>query len=835
MLPVSELAATLAGSLNRYQLQVAGGGSLLDVESFSATEALSQTFCYRIVFTGSHSLSPASMLLKDATFSLTAPGFTLADIAMPASEQRTVHGVVTQFSRLSASRDEARYELTLEPRLALLANASRPAIYQNQSVPEIVEHILRSQHQFEGWQFEFRLRNEYPRREQVMQWQESDLAFIERLLSEVGIWYRFEMSERLKKEVVVFADDQQFYQFDVSLPLGSPSGMNDNGVESVWNLSSLHQVVSQSVRVKDYNYRQAGGNLKTETDVTRGAEGTYGQVYQYADNFQMLGKEDQPDAEAGTFYARLHHERLLNGQHQLGGESNASGLLPGQMLEISGAVPETFAKGVVITAITASARRDSSFALLFTGIPYSEVVGFRPPLMPRPTIAGTLPARVTSITQGDSYAHLDKMGRYRVKFDFDLDSWKTGYESLWVRLAKPYSGDSYGMHLPLIDSTEVAVAFEQGNPDRPYIAYALHDSRNRDHVTQENNKRNVIRTPANNKLRMEDERGREHIKLSTEYGGKSQLNLGHLVDGRRQQRGEGFELRTDQWGTVRAGKGLFLTADAQPKAGGGQLDMQSALGQLENSLALVRALAQSAATSGAEQPDIAGQNALQAALSKLQQAGLVASAPAGVAVATPKNIQLAAGQSLTATAGNNLDLSVFKRFTLAAGEAISLFAQKLGLKIFAAQGPVSIQAQTNSMTLQSDKAMSINSINGEIRLDAASGITLVSQGAYIKLQGGAIEIGAPGAISLKSGTINWGGSASLDSALQPMTVADPAYQNPMNGRFQIVDHITQLPKCFVPYRIETDDGSSIKGVSDENGYTEAHYGMDKQNIKLFFE
>ncbi|RLM22922.1 type VI secretion system Vgr family protein, partial [Brenneria goodwinii] len=750
-----------------------------------------------------------------------------------------VHGVVTQFQRLSASADEVRYQLTLEPRLALLANAGRPAIYQNQSVPEIIEQVLRQQHQFEGWQFEFRLRNSYPPREQVMQWQESDRAFIERLLAEVGIWYRFEMDARLKREVVVFADDQQFYQFDVSLPLRSPSGMNDNGVESVWGLSSAHQVVSQSVRVKDYNYRQAGDGLQTEAEVTGGGESTYGQVYRYGDNYLTLGGESGESggetAEGGDFYARLRHERLLNNQHQLSGESNASTLAPGQMLEIVGGVPDSFAKGVLITTISAGARRDSSYTLKFTGIPYSETVGFRPEPEARPRIAGTLPARVTSITAGDTYAHLDKMGRYRVKFDFDLDNWKTGYESLWVRLAKPYSGDTYGMHLPLLAGTEVAIAFEEGNPDRPYIACALHDSRHPDHVTQANNKRNVIRTPANNKLRMEDERGKEHIKLSTEYGGKSQLNLGHLVDGSREQRGEGFELRTDQWGAIRAGKGLYLTADQQPKSGGNQLDMQSALGQLESSLALVKALAQSASVSGADQPDIATQESLKAALIKLQEAGLVASAPAGVAVTSPKNIQLATGETLTTTAGANMDMSIFKRFTVAAGEAISLFAHKMGLKLFAAQGPVAIEAQSDSMTLKSDQAMTVNSVNGEIRLDAANGITLVSQGAYIKLQGGSIEIGAPGELNLKSGNISWGGGASLGSALQPMSIADPAYKNPMNGSFQIIDKITQRPKPFVPYRIETADGNIIKGLTDENGYTEAHYGMDKQDIKLFFE
>lgn len=86
----------------------------------------------------------------------------------------------------------------------------------------------------------------------------------------------------------------------------------------------------------------------------------------------------------------------------------------------------------------------------------------------------------------------------------------------------------------------MAIAFHEGDPDRPYIAHALHDSRHVDPVTEKNSTRNVIRTPANNKLRMEDKRGEEHIKLSTEYGGKTQLNLGHNVDAIRKLRGKGL-------------------------------------------------------------------------------------------------------------------------------------------------------------------------------------------------------------------------------------------------------------------------------------------------------
>ncbi|MCD4630270.1 phage baseplate assembly protein V, partial [Proteus mirabilis] len=97
---------------------------------------------------------------------------------------------------------------------------------------------------------------------------------------------------------------------------------------------------------------------------------------------------------------------------------------------------------------------------------------------------------------------------------------------LWVRQARPYAGETFGLHLPLLAGTEVAIAFEQGDPDRPYIVGALHDSTHQDHVTLYNYKRNVLRTPSNNKIRLDDTRGKEHVKVSTEYGGKSQLNLG---------------------------------------------------------------------------------------------------------------------------------------------------------------------------------------------------------------------------------------------------------------------------------------------------------------------
>ncbi|WP_426762518.1 type VI secretion system Vgr family protein [Hafnia paralvei] len=838
-------AAQLMFDHSHHVLKVWDNTAPLDVLAFTAEEHLSQPYRYTIEFTSSaKDIQPAQMLMQDATFTLNATPNALASLGAALSMTppvmqalRTVHGVIQRFKRLSTSRDESRYEVTLVPRLALLAKSHQHAIYQNLSVPEIVEKILRDRHGFKGQDFLFTLAHTYPKRELVMQYGENDLQFISRLLAEIGIWFRFTADPKLNIDVVEFYDDQQHYQFGTSLPLRNPSGMNDVGVESVWGLTSAHQVVENRVTTRDYNYRQAQSWMDGDVDVTRGDKTTYGEAYHYADNYLSAGDKNspQPETESGVFYARLRHERYLNQQTLLHGFTTSAALSPGQELKVDGDAPEAFRQGAVIIGISSKARRDQSYEVEFTAIPYSENVCFRPEPTAKPVMAGTIPARVTSTVVNDTYSHIDKDGRYRVSFDFDRDEWQAGCESLWVRQARPYAGDTYGLHAPLLAGTEVAIAFEEGNPDRPYIAYALHDSKHGDHVTLQNYKRNVLRTPANNKLRLDDERGKEHIKLSTEYGGKTQLNLGHLVDSQKQQRGEGFELRTDDWGAIRAGKGIFISADGQPKAGGKVLEMGAAIGQLQSALELVTALAQSAKVSGALDADIASQQKLSSVINQLSSSGLLVSAPAGMAYTTPKNIQMSAGKTVTTTAGENIDFSIFKRFTVAAGEAISLFAQKMGMKLFAARGSISIQAQTDAMTLQSDQMMSINSVSGEIVVNAAQGITLVSKGAYIKIKDGSIEIGAPGTIKLKNDNISWGGTASLSAALQPMSVEDPAYKYPMQGGFQVIDKTTSEPKAYIPYRIETDDGSVLRGVTDKNGFTQSHYGIDPQNIKLFFE
>lgn len=810
---------------SHHALKIRGLSSGVDVLSFEGKEQLSAPFRYDIQFTSSDkSIAPESVLMQDRAFSLTAPPVQGIPTQTPL---RTLYGVITGFKQLSSSRDEARYEVRLEPRLALLSRSHQNAIYQNQTVPQIVEKILRERHEMRGQDFVFNLKGDYPSREQVMQYDEDDLTFISRLLSEVGIWFRFSTDARLKIGVIEFYDDQSGYERGLTLPLRHPSGMSDSGTEAVWDLNTAYSVVSRSVTTRDYNYREAMAEMTTgQFDVTGGDNTTYGEAYHYADNFLKTGDKATP--ESGAFYARIRHERYLNGRAILKGQSTSSLLMPGLEIKVEGNdAPEVFRKGILITGITASAARDRSYELTFTAIPYSERYGYRPPLIRRPVMAGTLPARVTSTTANDVYAHIDKDGRYRVNLDFDRDTWKPGFESLWVRQSRPYAGDTYGLHLPLLAGTEVSIAFEDGNPDRPYIAGVKHDSAHTDHVTIQNYKRNVLRTPANNKIRLDDERGKEHIKVSTEYGGKSQLNLGHLVDAGKQQRGEGFELRTDMWGAIRAKKGVFISADAQEKAQGQALMMDEALSQLQEALSLVEALHSAAEVAKSELADLQTQKTLLSeTLTELKKSALLLSAPAGIAQVTPKSLQLSSGENLISTSGKNTDFSVFKKFTVAAGEAVSLFAQKLGIKIFASKGKVEIQAQSDEMLLDACKDLRISSSDGKILISAKNEIILTSGGGYIRIGGGTVECAAPDKIIERGAVWQKFSGQSISQAMQEWDSTD----------FSITPEIlwkqTGKPAKNQKVRVTRGDGTTVEMTTDDQGKLPVQSGLFVESIKI---
>lgn len=823
------LSALTEGRLNRYRLDIPSCAASLDVEEFSGKEFMSELYHYDIIFTSSdQNISSAQLLTKPATLTMgTGP-------LMGLTGQKVVHGVVTHFKRISGSRDQATYQIIIEPFLSLLRKQFRThRFFVNKSVPEVVAEVLQ-EHGLKGWEYEFTLKADYPKREQINQYKENDLAFIERLLAEVGIFYFFTLQPDTQTEVVHFADKQSAWTFGKSLPLSSPSGMSDSAADSVWGVNVRQNVVERSVTASDYNHREAQNVLTSvPADMTRGdGDGvTYGEVYHYLPRHLERGDKITPSAETGNFWARLEHERFLSGQTIISGCSNDALLSPAQVLTISESVvpptlPSETDNGIIITRTGYIASRKDALIVMWEGMPYYENRCWRPAAKKRPVVSGTLTARVTSAKDNDIYAWQDASGMYRVKFDADRDDKKQGMESMPVRFARPYGGDKYGFHFPLIQGTEVAIAFHEGDPDRPFIAHALHDSRHVDHVTEANSTRNVIRTAGLNKLRMEDKRGEEHIKLSTEYGGKTQLNLGHNVNASRELRGEGAELRTDRHVSIRGGAGVFITADKQPFAGDKMLSMQEAIAQLENALSIARSMSDAAETAQALPADIQSQVKLTDALKDLVQPGMVLNAPEGVSITSQQAVRMASGSaSVGIMSQQNTDISALKRFTVAAGEAVSMLARKAGMKLFAAKGKVEIQAQDDALDAIAKKDVTVTSTDGRVEITAAKDVVLKNlDGSFIQLQGKNIILGCGGNILLKCANVQ---------KMGPATVSSPPHEFPKGygGVYALNDESGNIiPKT--EYKVTTADGQVFHGISDDNGKTLPIYTSMPGKLKI---
>lgn len=823
------LSALTEGGLNRYRLDIPSCTALLDVETFTGKEFISELYHYQVIFTSSdQNISSAQLLTKPATLTMgTGP-------LMELTGQKVVHGVVTHFKRISGSCDQATYQIIIEPYLSLLRKQFRThRFFVNKSVPEVVTEVLQ-EHGLKCWEYEFTLKADYPKREQINQYKESDLAFIERLLAEVGIFYFFTLQPDTQTEVVHFADKQSAWTFGKTLPLNSPSGMNDNKADAVWGINVRQNVVERSVIASDYNHREAQNVLTSApADMTRG-EGdgvTYGEVYHYLPRHLERGDKITPSAETGNFWARLEHERFLSVQTTVSGRSNDALLSPAQVLTISEVaitptLPSETDKGIIITRTGYTASRKNALLVTWEGMPYYENRCWRPALKKRPVVSGTLMARVTSAKDNDIYAWQDASGMYRVKFDADRDDKGQGLESMPVRFAKPYGGDKFGFHFPLIQGTEVAIAFHEGDPDRPYIAHALHDSRHVDHVTEANSTRNVIRTAGLNKLRMEDKRGEEHVKLSTEYGGKTQLNLGHNVNADRVVRGEGAELRTNDWVSVRGGKGILLTADVQPDVGTKMLEMDRAVEQLEQALTLARSLKAAVKGAKATVSDIDSQKTLNSSLKYLKMPGMLASAPAGIGILSPETVRVASGgASIGLMSGKNTDISAGQSFTVAVGEAVSLFAQAAGMKMYAGAGMVDIQAQADAVNVSALQDITVISGQGSVKVNASQELVLSCGGAYIKLSGGNIELGCLGNILLKAANVNQTGPASLDTP--PVT-----FPKGYSEGFITTSSESGAVKPFTTYRITTAEGEVYNGVSSATGETAPIFTSMPSQLKI---
>jgi type VI secretion system secreted protein VgrG len=244
----------------------------------------------------------------------------------------------------------------------------------------------------------------------------------------------------------------------------------------------------------------------------------------------------------------------------------------------------------------------------------------------------------------------------------------------------------------------------------------------------------------------------------------SQLNLGYItripdVAGRKDYRGQGVELRTDGWATVRSGKGLLVTTYARANGASHIKDMTETIGLLRgahsqhksfNQLAIdhkadERTIDETAQTElQTQNEEVAGHEGKGDQFPELQEPHLVLSSPAGIELATPKSTHIATNEHTAITAGQDLSMSVGKRMIASVAKGISLFSQTLGIKAFAAKGKIEIQAQSDNVEIIAQKVMRLISAQADIEIVGKKSVLLTGGGSYIRIDKGGIEEGTLG-------------------------------------------------------------------------------------------
>ncbi|MFX1738310.1 type VI secretion system Vgr family protein [Paraburkholderia sp. A1RI_3L] len=808
-----------------YSLDLKGtpAAALADVYTFDGERGIGEPTKYTIQFTHPrHDLSRSDFLHRVGAFVIQPPP---VDRWSQPEEARRVQGVVTAFALKASNRDQSLYEIVLESRLALLRNAPKCRFFLDMSVPEIIEQVLR-EHHFDRLLagFEFRLHRTYRKRSFVMQWGEDDLAFITRLCRRSGIWFVCDTGERC--EMVRFGDDYAFYRRDparLTAAYRPLSGLETGGVESVSTLE---------MRAKSVPAKHTVRTFSTETPVSEPVEAaspihndptTYGEAYTW-------GTPDLSEQEAKE-EAQLRREASLAEQIGYHGQCDMLDLTPGSVLKLSNHTLPDAKHGLLVVRTTCRAARSEPYHVKFDAIPSDRQ--YRLPLKEEtwPRIHGVITGTVAS-SGGWRDPYLGGQGDYIVHIHSDRDRRVPGLQSCPMRLAKPFAGpDQTGFHFGLIEGTIVTIGFLWGNPDLPYISQVLHTAQHTDPIVAGVpwGTRNTIRTRSNNTLEMDDRENRERIKLATEHG-KTQLNLGYTVDRNQKERGAGFELRTDQKGHVRAGGGVLVSADMQEKALGLQTDMTAATNQFALTQAQAQGIADAATVAKADVADLMAENAwLKEELADLKKAVIALSAPHGIGLATPDRVMVSAGKDVSVATSSRFNVTALRNVAVAAGEVLSLFAHRLGIRMFAARGKVQIQAQSDAMELVAQKNVQITSADGTATVNAANGVVLSGGGtAYIKVHGDHVEIGGAGSLILKVPDISKQGPGALSLPVPKFGQMDVANDE----RFILSDGITGRPVANRPYRIELADGQIVEGVTGEQGETSLSRKDVAQGLKL---
>ncbi|WP_430389161.1 type VI secretion system Vgr family protein [Dyella sp. 20L07] len=805
---------------------------IFEVVSFELREALSAPFVLTLELSSHDSaIDFGDVLDQSALFTLWRGEHAV----------RYVHGVVSALQQGTTGARRSRYRVVVEPQLARAGLRSDWRIFQQQTVPDIFKTVLKRSGLID---VKLHLSKEHLPREYCVQPGETDLDFVQRLSAEEGLYYAFEHSAQGHRLI----QGDMLYMHGL-IPGGAvtynatPGG--DQAEPCLWAFRYTEQVRTASQIQRD-RYFQHPQYLQQHTYTAPHLD-HQGRDYE---RFDWPGRYKAD--EAGKPFTQTRLLSLRRDAQVAEIEGDDARLQPGLAFDVEGHPREDWNTGwrttrMVHTGIqTTSQEEDSADATSGTHYRYTaeiipDRVEWKAPLYPKPRIDG--PQIATVVGPPGEELHCDSQGRVLVQFPWDRYGQSDEHSSCWIRVAQNWAGAGWGhMAIPRIGQ-QVVISYVDGDSDQPLITARVYDAINPPPYelpkfeTLSTIKSKEHKGNRANELRIDDTSAQISAALMSDHGATA-LHLGYLTQPRPKggaPRGEGFELRSDEHGAVRAAKGLLVSAYAQPQGSSTQLDMAELLQLIDQIAQQAKSLLDVAQSHQALQAAhtardqlVQAAHALGAGANNRQndsgnQPIVVMGAPAGLVTATPASVLTTAGTNIESLAQQDHTLTAARRMHFTAGEGISAFAVDGGIRHLANQGDVLTQAQHGTVSVQASE---------DIRQEANKQfITTAGDKMVWQCGKSAVVLNADGRVEIFGTQLlchaNWvtDDPASLSTTLHQWDTT------PFNDHFKVT-----LPDgtaaAHQRYELVHPDGGRTPGVTDAEGRLTLQKGLNPAGLGI---
>ena len=900
-------AARLLDGERLYRMQLPDAPMVL-VDRWQGEEQLSHGFRYEVL-----------LLALDADLPLEKWLGSAACLQTRLADGRWLprHGLITEAHLLADDGGLARYRVVLRDASCRLEHGHHSRVFQNMDVQQIFDTVLgdhagQLQWRWSGEAADF-LKGARPR-SYCVQYRETDLAFIQRLLAEEGLGWRVEDSGQDPggHVLVLFADAAAQAQDTVSQAGGGVRFHRADATEAddtVQAVGRRRRLGAQRLTLHSEDYK-ASRSLAAGVPLEGGGQGEAREVYDPSGAYSFA------DSVEADRYAGLMAQAGEAQAQQWQGRSTLRSATAGQWLTVTG-LPGNAPADLVLTRVrhvginnlpvdlrealaglqpvdAAEASADRSGAAQTHGYTntfdaQARDLAWRPVLFddsgarlnPRPLAPGYQTAVVVAApgvsTEGARDVHADSLGRIRVRFHFQSAAGASA-DSTWLRVAQRYAGPGVGSQFVPRVGQEVLVGFLEGDIDRPVVLGSLYNGQGEagtvptpggrsaeadtsayaqagDAVASAQGNRSGGHAPAwhaagggedahrhagamwgvqsrewggqgYSRLLFDDSDAQLRLQLATTQA-SSGLSLGHLVhqadNFRGSLRGEGFELRSDAWGSVRGRAGLWLSAYAGATSAAGsasapvalltQLDtlgstfavaagthqtvrladsegvLRPAHSRLVTDAAPLQAMLRSTRTAvtGGAYPDARGaapDRDAAAGADRVPHTGdplLGIAAPAGIAHVAGQSLQWALGETLTLGSGLASETVVMGQARWHSRQALGVLAaartgqgaQATTLSVVSGTGTLELLAQNDEIRVQSQAAL--HGASGQAAVELAAGRTLhvaTAGGASLTIEQGNITFTAPGTITVHAARKSFqpGGSGNYPLPVFPQSV-----------------------------------------------------------------